>query len=268
MTGSAPNNDRAASADDEHRDKRRKMDTQLCFPFSSPSPSACGRSLHVQQETTNASVPQETHATEGEPASQELQVLRPFSKTPAELRLMIAEQVVLQHFDSIIVKSSKGERIGDIWNRVYHLNAASNDLTPSQRGTWVHTKTISEPIFLPANDILGANYRFSPQVPALLQVNHCLHEEAREAYIKLAKARLDEAEAQQDIISEMFQDRQRHYGLSCLLNGLEKEMGVVITHSDADLAHFWKLMHRDAVLMVKHTLWWHVLAQTCKMLGQ
>ena len=47
---------------------------------------------------------------------------------------------------------------------------------------------------LGSNNIFDAKYVLSRQVPALLQVGHFLREEGREAFLKVARARLAHAE--------------------------------------------------------------------------
>lgn len=55
-----------------------------------------------------------THAITDGPTSQLQEVPRPFSKTPPELRIMIAKEVMQNWYNSIIVRNRSGERLLDI----------------------------------------------------------------------------------------------------------------------------------------------------------
>jgi hypothetical protein len=205
--------------------------------------------------------PKDTHATEDGSPSQEDQIPRPFKKTPAELHIMIADEVVQQHFDSIIVVDNSGERLRDIWSRVYHLHAP-NDLAATERRTWRQYNrmtNLGSPIF-------DVKYVFSPQIPELLQAGHEFRKEGREAFGKLAKRELADANIQNHFDREFCKATGAHYVLADLLNSLQKLHGVPITMPDERVIESWEEMQAYANFMVCNTLRWYALRHVCELL--
>ena len=166
-----------------------------------------------------------------------------------------------QYCSVIIVKSSSGERLIDIWRKAYWFTAA-NDRAATDRRTQRQVLRMTNA----SHNIFDARYVYSRQVPALLQVGHFLREEGREAFLKVARAGLAHAETHNNFDRQYCTTLSVDYTFTELRNVYEKLQGGPITASDELIRELWLRMQRQGVEMVCNALRWHALRHLCKLL--
>jgi hypothetical protein len=170
---------------------------------------------------------------------------------------MIAHEVVQQHCSTIIVRSDSGERLYDMWRQVFWLTDP-NDRHATDR------RTQRQVLRMP--NIFTHKYVFSDEIPALLQVCHTLRGEGRDAYYKVASAKLAHAETKNNVDRDYRKYLANDYTLTYVLNSFEKLSGGPITATDEMVMAAWYRMQRQGVEMVCNALRWHALRRVCKML--
>jgi hypothetical protein len=170
---------------------------------------------------------------------------------------MIAHEVVQQYCSTIIVKSGSGERLTNIWRKVYWLTDP-NDRHATDRRTQRQVQRMP--------NIFNARYAFTDEVPTFLQVCHKLREEGRDAYYKVASARLAHAETENKFDRNCCKFLANEYLLTYTLNTFEKLSGGPITATDEMVMAEWYRMQRQGVVMVCNALRWHALRRVCRVL--
>jgi hypothetical protein len=176
---------------------------------------------------------------------------------------MIAREFMEQFHGSIIVESSSGESLNNIWRRTYWLTA-HDDRTITQRRTHRQVLRMTN---LGSSNVFHVNHVFSREVPALLQVGRNLREEGRKEFLEVARAGLAHAEAQNTLDRDICKIVARRYRLIATLNNYETLRGGPIIHTDEMALEEWKHMQSQGIEMVCNALRWFVLRHVCELLG-
>jgi len=130
---------------------------------------------------------------------------------------MIAKYAMEEWDYSLIENDDSGQRLGEIWRRVYWLTA-TNDRHSTERRT--HRQVVR--MGNTSNTLFDVRVKFSRQVPALLRVGHDLHEEGREEFLKVARRGLAKAEVRNKFDRQYCKVLLTHFTLSRRLNRLQK----------------------------------------------
>jgi hypothetical protein len=181
--------------------------------------------------------------------------------TPSELRVMIAREFMEQFHDSIIVESSSGESLNNIWRRIYWLTA---DRTITMRRTNRQFRRMTN---LGSSDLFQVNHVFFREVPVLFRVSRNLREEGRKEFLEVARAGLAHAEAQNTLDRDICKIAARRYRLIATSNNDETLRGGPIIHTDEMALEEWKHMQSQGIEMVCNALRWFVLRHVCELLG-
>jgi hypothetical protein len=175
---------------------------------------------------------------------------------------MIAKYAMEEWDDSLIVNDDSGERLGNIWHRVYWLTA-TNDRHATERRT--HRQVVR--MGNTSDFLFDVKVAFSRQVPAPLRVGHDLREEGREEFLKVARRGLAKAEVRNKFDRQYCKVLLTHFNLSHQLNSLQKQQGGPVTYTDDMVVASWEDMRRTAVDMVCNALRWYALRHVCELLG-